>query len=132
MAAKPIIDILLEVKHISSLDECNHLFRQLGYEPLGENGLKGRRFFRKGGLNRTHHVHAYEAGHDDVKRHLVFRDYLKASPDRAKAYADKKRQLAKAYPEDMASYMKGKDGLIKEIEQEAYNWSEQFKTNDQT
>ncbi|MGG0689109.1 GNAT family N-acetyltransferase [Bacillus safensis] len=132
MAAKPIIDILLEVKHISTLDECNHLFRQLGYEPLGENGLKGRRFFRKGGLNRTHHVHAYEAGHDDVKRHLVFRDYLKAAPDRAKAYADKKRQLAKAYPEDMASYIKGKDELIKEIEQEAYNWSDQLKTNDQT
>ncbi len=57
----------------------------------------------------------------------MFRDYLKASPDRAKAYADKKRQLAKAYPEDMASYMKGKDGLIKEVEQEAYNWSEQLK-----
>ncbi|GLF91312.1 UPF0157 protein YqkA [Bacillus safensis] len=127
MAAKPIIDILLEVKHISALDECNHLFRQLGYEPLGENGLKGRRFFRKGGLNRTHHVHAYEAGHDDVKRHLIFRDYLKAVPGRAKAYADKKRQLAKAYPEDMAGYINGKDGLIKEIEQEAYNWSKQFK-----
>ncbi|KPN15502.1 hypothetical protein AKG37_01405 [Bacillus australimaris] len=127
MAAKPIIDILLEVKHISGLDECNHLFRQLGYEPLGENGLKGRRFFRKGGLNQTHHVHAYEAGHDDVKRHLVFRDYLKAAPERAKAYANKKRQLAKAYPEDMASYINGKDAIIKEIEQEAYNWSKQYK-----
>jgi len=127
MAAKPIIDILLEVKHISGLDECKHLFRQLGYEPLGENGLKGRRFFRKGGLNRTHHVHAYEAGHDDVKRHLVFRDYLKAAPERAKAYADKKRQLAKAYPEDIASYINGKDAIIKEIEKEAYNWSKQFQ-----
>ncbi|BBP90493.1 hypothetical protein BsIDN1_41110 [Bacillus safensis] len=38
----------------------------------------------------------------------------------------------KAYPEDMASYIKGKDELIKEIEQEAYNWSDQLKTNDQT
>lgn len=62
----------------------------------------------------------------------MFRDYLKAAPDRAKVYADKKRQLAKAYPEDMASYIKGKDELIKEIEQEAYNWSDQLKTNDQT
>mgnify|MGYP002655977369 CR=1 FL=1 len=132
MAAKPIIDILLEVKHISDLDECNHLFRQLGYEPLGENGLEGRRFFRKGGFNRSHHVHAYEAGHDGVKRHLVFRDYLRAAPERAKAYADKKRQLAKGHPEDMASYIHGKDAIIKEIEKEAYNWSKQFETNHKT
>ncbi|MDM5298625.1 GNAT family N-acetyltransferase [Bacillus pumilus] len=132
MAAKPIIDILLEVKHVSELDKCNHLFRQLGYEPLGENGLKGRRFFRKGGLSRSHHVHAYETGHDDVKRHLVFRDYLRAAPERADAYAHKKRQLAKAHPEDIASYINGKDAIIKEIEQEAYNWSKQLKTNDQT
>lgn len=127
MAAKPIIDILLEVKHISDLDECNHLFRQLGYEPLGEYGLQGRRFFRKGGLNRSYHVHAYETGHNDVKRHLVFRDYLKATPERAKDYADKKRQLAKAHPEDMASYINGKDAIIKEIEQEAFKWSKQLK-----
>ncbi|WP_226568250.1 GNAT family N-acetyltransferase [Bacillus stratosphericus] len=132
MAAKPIIDILLEVKHINDLDECNHLFSQLGYEALGENGLKGRRFFRKGGLNRSHHVHAYEAGHKDVKRHLVFRDYLRAAPERAKEYADKKRQLAKAHPEDIASYINGKDAIMKEIEQEAYNWSKQLETNDQT
>ncbi|QGX65568.1 GNAT family N-acetyltransferase [Bacillus sp. ms-22] len=131
MAAKPIIDILLEVKQISKLDECSHLFSELGYEPLGENGLKGRRFFRKGGLQRSHHIHAYEAGHEDVKRHLVFRDYLRAAPGRAKDYADKKRQLAKAHPEDMASYINGKNAIIKEIEQEAFNWSKQLETNNQ-
>lgn len=78
-------------------------------------------------MNRSHHVHAYETGHNDVKRHLVFRDYLKATPERAKAYADKKRQLAKAHPEDMENYINGKDAIIKEIEQEAFKWSKQLK-----
>lgn len=61
----------------------------------------------------------------------MFRDYLRAAPERAKDYADKKCQLAKAHPEDMASYMNGKNTIIKEIEQETYNWSKQFGTNDQ-
>ncbi|MFS0656441.1 GNAT family N-acetyltransferase [Bacillus sp. 179-C3.3 HS] len=127
MAAKPIIDILLEVKQIKVIDQCNHLFEQLGYTALGENGITGRRFLTKGGLERSHHIHVYEAGHHDIRRHLPFRDFLKATPHRANDYAAKKRQLAKAHPEDIASYIRGKDALIKEIEKEAYQWSKSRK-----
>ncbi|MEK3939681.1 bifunctional GNAT family N-acetyltransferase/GrpB family protein [Bacillus sp. FSL R5-0431] len=122
LVAKPIIDILIEVSHIKEIDRKRESFEHLGYQALGENGIKGRRFFQKGGLNRTHHVHVYERNHPDVKRHLLFRDYLRAHPERAVAYASVKEQLANQYPEDIQSYMAGKNEIIKEIENEAYHW----------
>ncbi|MCY7603631.1 GrpB family protein [Bacillus altitudinis] len=73
-------------------------------------------------MNRTHHVHVYERNHPDVKRHLLFRDYLRVHPERAVAYASVKEQLANQYPEDIQSYMAGKNEIIKEIENEAYRW----------
>ncbi|MGG2185758.1 GNAT family N-acetyltransferase [Bacillus altitudinis] len=125
LVAKPIIDILIEVSDIEEIDRKKERFEHLGYEALGENGIKGRRFFQKGGLNRTHHVHVYERNHPDVKRHLLFRDYLRVHPERAEAYASVKEQLAKQYPEDIQSYMAGKNEIIKEIENEAYRWDKE-------
>ncbi|WP_236639004.1 bifunctional GNAT family N-acetyltransferase/GrpB family protein [Bacillus pumilus] len=122
LVAKPIIDILIEVSHIKEIDRKRESFEHLGYQALGENGIKGRRFFQKGGLNRTHHVHIYERNHPDVKRHLLFRDYLRAHPERAVAYASVKEQLANQYREDIQSYMAGKNEIIKVIENEAYRW----------
>ncbi|MBT2701308.1 GrpB family protein [Bacillus sp. ISL-40] len=35
---------------------------EIGYDPRGEQGIEGRRYFSKGGSNRTHHVHVYQNG----------------------------------------------------------------------
>lgn len=67
----------------------------------------------------------YERNHPDVKRHLLFRDYLRLHPERSEAYASVKEQLAKQYPEDIQSYMAGKNEIIKEIENEAYRWDKE-------
>ncbi|ASS64432.1 bifunctional GNAT family N-acetyltransferase/GrpB family protein [Bacillus velezensis] len=122
MAAKPVIDILAEVKDILDADRFSPQLEALGYEAKGENGIEGRRFFQKGGSKRTHHVHIYETGHPDVKRHLLFRDYLTAKPEKAAQYMELKRRLAKAYPYDMAKYSEGKNDWIKAAEQEAKDW----------
>src|SRR3954469_1722459 len=64
LAAKPGIDMLLEVESLDALDAAADAVEGLGYEGLGEFGLAGRRYFRKqspAGV-RTHHVHAYETG----------------------------------------------------------------------
>lgn len=45
--AKPIIDLLVEVKDISSVDEQSAAMESLGYEVMGEYGIPDRRFFRK-------------------------------------------------------------------------------------
>ena len=122
LKAKPIIDIMPVVKDINNVDKYNLEMQDIGYEPRGENGLAGRRYFQKGGDNRTHHVHIYQIGSYDIKRHLAFRDYLKAHPDEMKNYGDIKEKLAKQFPFDIESYINGKDELAKAIESEALVW----------
>lgn len=57
MKAKPVIDMMVIVRDIQKVDQFNSLFINLGYEVAGEWGISGRRLLRKGGENRTHHIH---------------------------------------------------------------------------
>lgn len=51
--AKPIIDILIIVQEIFKVDDCNEEMILEGYKPRGEQGICGRRYFSKGGDQRT-------------------------------------------------------------------------------
>lgn len=125
--AKPIIDILMEVRRIERVDAYNAAMMQLGYLPQGEGGIPGRRFFIKGNNDhRTHHLHVYAVDHPEISRHLLFRDYLQAHPQQAQAYSLLKRELAKRFPFDIEGYIAGKEPFIKEILQQAQLWQETF------
>jgi GrpB-like predicted nucleotidyltransferase (UPF0157 family) len=116
--AKPILDLLVEVHDVAVIDPCDTAMQALGYEPRGEFGIPGRRFFRKddaAGI-RTHHIHAFDTGTPQVTRHLAFRDFLIAHPDWAQRYSDLKRELAVTCHDDIEAYMDGKDALIREID----------------
>ncbi|MFT9488459.1 MAG: GrpB family protein [Tepidibacillus sp.] len=118
--AKPIIDMLIEVKEIDEVDHFNYKLYQLGYISKGENGIVNRRFFIKGDeFNRTHHVHIFQTGNKEIDRHIRFRDYLIKHPDEAEFYSNLKEELAKKYPYDIEEYIKGKDQFIKVIDQKA-------------
>ena len=127
--AKPIIDLLIEVKDITQVDERNRAMELLGYKGMGEFGIPGRRYFRKDNSEgiRTHHTHIFTLGSDQVKRHLAFRDYMTAHPEDAQSYSELKRSLAKKYPTDVDSYMDGKDSFIREIDQKAAQWQAKYK-----
>jgi GrpB-like predicted nucleotidyltransferase (UPF0157 family) len=125
--AKPVIDILVEFADVEALDALGPQMEQLGYEVMGEFGMPGRRYFRKdndAGV-RTHQIHAFPAGTEQVIRHLAFRDYMVAHPERANAYSELKRRLAAEYPDSMNDYMDGKDGFIKETDEMAALWPTQ-------
>jgi GrpB-like predicted nucleotidyltransferase (UPF0157 family) len=119
LAAKPIIDIMLEVGSLSELDCHTSGMEALGYESMGEYGIAGRRFFRKGGCDRTHHIHAFSAGDFNVERHLAFRDYLRLRPDRLREYAEIKQRVALECANDIEKYCHGKDAFVKNLEREA-------------
>jgi GrpB-like predicted nucleotidyltransferase (UPF0157 family) len=125
--AKPIIDILVEVKSIDRVDDQNSSMQLLGYQCMGEFGIKDRRFFRKDNLDgiRTHHIHAFEVGSAQISRHLAFRDYLNVYIDDALAYSSLKRSLAAKYPDDIEGYMDGKHEFIQEIDRQAAEWRRQ-------
>nr|WP_201781492.1 GrpB family protein [Sporosarcina globispora] len=122
LAAKPVIDMMPVVKNIEQADRLSGEMISLGYEPRGENGLSGRRYFQKGGNQRTHHVHVYEKGHPDILRHLAFRDYLRSNQEEADQYGRLKMELSKQFPIDIDAYIKGKEALVKEIEMKAIKW----------
>jgi GrpB-like predicted nucleotidyltransferase (UPF0157 family) len=125
LAARPTIDILVEVHDIAAVDALNSALIALGYEPYGEFGIPGRRYFpRVSGETHTHHVHVFQAGDPQSLRHLVFRDYLIAHPDKAHAYGRLKTNLAVRFPFDVSGYLDGKDAFIKALERCALDWNE--------
>ncbi|WP_411748323.1 GrpB family protein [Psychrobacillus psychrotolerans] len=122
LSSKPIIDMMPIVRDIRKIDAYNSAMIAIGYEPKGENGLPGRRYFQKGGDNRTHHVHMYELGNPEIERHLAFRDFLRVHSIIARKYGDLKEALAEQFPYDIDAYINGKDKLAKEIEKQALHW----------
>jgi GrpB-like predicted nucleotidyltransferase (UPF0157 family) len=122
--AKPVIDLLVEVRDVAAVDGRGLAMGSLGYEVMGEFGIPGRRYFRKDNQEgiRTHQVHAFETGSAQVERHLAFRDYIIAHPGEARRYSELKRVLAEEHPQSMDGYMDGKDGFIKETDQKAARW----------
>ncbi|MCH7321512.1 GrpB family protein [Solibacillus sp. MA9] len=127
MKAKPVIDIMCLVKDINKIDAFNDRMRLLGYDVAGEWGIQGRRLFRKGGETRTHHIHVYQYDNVQIKRHLVFRNYLRTHPEDVERYSCLKEELAQRY-EDTAYYSKAKKPFVNELEQRALNWFEHQET----
>ena len=115
-----------------SLDDAELLTPQLeanGYCARGEQGVPGRRYFRKGPeTSHTHHVHVYQAGNPRIREHLAFRDYLATHGERAREYALLKESLAARYREDRASYQDGKAPMTQEIIAEALSWASQRRS----
>lgn len=126
LAAKPVIDVLVGVGAITDVDVRAGAMRKAGYEGLGENGLPGRRYFRKRNAagERLFHVHVYARASDAFHRHLVFRDYLRAHPGRAAEYGRFKHALAAQDLPDRASYVSGKAECVARIEAEALAWAQ--------
>ncbi|MEQ7052080.1 GrpB family protein [Paenibacillaceae sp. P-4] len=123
LQAKPIIDMMPVVKDITRIDSFNEQMKELGYECMGEFGMEGRRYFRKGGDHRTHHVHAFQMDNiEDIQRHLAVRDFLRTHPEVASQYGSLKERLARQYPDDIEAYMDGKDLFVKNLEKEAIDW----------
>ena len=122
LAAKPVIDILLVVPDLTQLDELASRFELLGYEVMGEYGIRGRRYYRKGGNRRTHQIHAFKTGDSNITRHIAFRDYLIAHPNVMIEYQVLKQKLALTCENDIARYCDGKDSFIKHHEAIAVNW----------
>ena len=120
LAAKPSIDIMPVVRRFSAVDSAAPALERLGYEYLGEFGIPGRRYLRKGGDERTHQVHIFAWDDaENINRHLAVRDYLRTHPAERDAYAALKRRLAAQYPYDIDGYCNGKQAFVQELEARA-------------
>lgn len=98
---------------------------------MGEFGIPNSRYFRKNNSEgtRTHQVHIFEVGSDQVLRPLAFRDCVIAHPTDAQRYSKLKRRLAKENPTNIEAYINGKDGFIKAMDRAAAQWRSQNSTH---
>ena len=126
MKAKPVIDMMCLVKNLRKIDSFNERMRLLEYDVAGEWGIQDRRLFRKGGENRTHHIHVYQYDNPQIERHLIFRDYLRTHLDEVKHYRNFKEELAERYDETVF-YSKAKKPFVEKMEQRALNWFDKQK-----
>ena len=123
LKAKPIIDIMPVVRSLQKVDKIAREFEKIGYEYLGEFGIAGRRYLRKGGNERTHQIHIFEENNKtDIERHIAVRDYLRAHKSVADEYGQLKEKLALLFPYDIDGYCDGKDEFVKKLEKTALEW----------
>ena len=122
MISKSTIDILIEVRNIEEIDFVLKDFKGLGYISEGEYGIKGRRFFHKGGDKRTHHIHIFETGNPEIQRHRDFVEFLSCRPVWAEKYRRLKIALADKYKSLPNEYSEGKREFIEKVDREAKKW----------
>lgn len=121
MKAKPVIDMMVLVKDINQIDSYNSKFIEEGYDVAGEWGIPGRRLLRKGGEDRTHHIHIYQEGHPEIYRYLAVRDNLLEHLEEVKAYSDLKTKLAQLYDET-PEYSNAKRDYVVALEKRALSY----------
>jgi GrpB-like predicted nucleotidyltransferase (UPF0157 family) len=98
LAAKPIIDIQISVAHLQPLDVYGAPLERIGYVHFVHADDDRCPFFhRPAQWPHTHHVHVVQAGSEEERRTLAFRDCLRAHPDAARDYEALKRDLAAAF-----------------------------------
>ncbi len=120
--AKPVVDLLAEVHGPAALDEAADPVRGLGYDWRGECGIPGRRFCTLEDAvtgRRLVHLHCYAAGAPQIEGHLAFRDYLRARPERARAYEAEKLRCRGLWPDDRRAYTAAKSAWIEAVVREA-------------
>ena len=117
LAAKPTVDIVIRLRAANDLPSAIERLARLGYVHEGDFGIVGREAFATPPGYAPHDHHLYVCapdwpGYDDQ---VVFRDYLRAHPDTAAAYAQLKRRLAIEHRDDRRAYTDGKAAFVSSV-----------------
>jgi GrpB-like predicted nucleotidyltransferase (UPF0157 family) len=119
LAAKPIIDLLVEVHSLPEARACCiPALQALHYTHMAEYEawLPDEMLFRKGPPGPwTHHVHLMEASSPRWEEHILIRNYLRRHAEIASAYGDLKKALALVFEEDIAGYRNAKGPFIQAV-----------------
>lgn len=116
-SAKPILDVDIILKTGTSFKRIKEELEQAGYRHEGGLGIEGREAFRYDSMPGLMKHHLYVCAEDsrELKRHIAFRDYLRASPADRDRYGRIKTEAALAHPWDIDGYMLAKAPFMQEI-----------------
>jgi GrpB-like predicted nucleotidyltransferase (UPF0157 family) len=115
LAAKPVLDLALAFDSAENLSQACRLLQAKGYSDRGDQGEEGGVVFVKGPVSaRTHHLHLIQAGSNQWRRYLTFRDTLRIDHVTREGYATLKKELASRYRRDRPAYQQAKSAFIQE------------------
>lgn len=118
LPAKPIIDC--QLVGASRVDLV--LLRHTGYYRV--HGFTRRvPYYERPAGSHTFLVRVRSPEDPNVRRCLLFRDYLLAHPDEAAAYGELKNDLAKRYADDPPGYRMGKAPWLESANARADRWA---------
>jgi GrpB-like predicted nucleotidyltransferase (UPF0157 family) len=120
LAAKPVIDIQVSVRLLHPLEPHLPPLVALGYTHVSHPDDATHPFLhRPSTWPHSHHIHLCEAGGQEERRHLAFRDFLREHPEEAAAYAGEKQRLAAEFRsssfESRNAYAEAKSAFIEPI-----------------
>jgi GrpB-like predicted nucleotidyltransferase (UPF0157 family) len=90
LIAKPIIDMILIFKNDEHLRD---ILTQAGYHYKGEYNIPMRQLYGKKIDNYQIYLHAYEAGHPEIKLNIMFRDYINSNIEAKIEYGNLKKAI---------------------------------------
>lgn len=124
LAAKPVIDMDVAISSAHMLQQAIERLAGLGYTHEGERGIVGRAAFGWPRRLPRHHLYVCPLDSAEYRRHLLFRDYLRAHPEDVAAYATLKRQLAERYRAQREAYTEAKGPFVGAALARAEAWAE--------
>lgn len=140
LRAKDVIDIQVTVASLNPVEPIHEGVEQAGFvlhewiaadhRPPGEEGPEEdwlKRFAREAPGEKRTHVHIREQGRRNQRYALLFRDYLRAHPLVAEAYARLKETIALFHREDRDAYVEIKDPAVDLIALPAEEWAERTR-----
>lgn len=122
LAAKPIVDVQVSVADISDEEMYVPELERLGVQLRSRDEL--HRYFRPfADRPRDVHVHVCPAGSGWEREHLLFRDYLRATPIARVVYVEAKQAASRVWTDDGWAYTDAKSEVILNILEEAEPWA---------
>ena len=120
MSAKPCIDIDVIIKDYSVFGEIVGKLGAIGYIHEGDLGIKDREAFKYANKPHlmTHHLYVCPRESEELRRHIVFRDFLRQNPEAVKKYSLMKEKAAELFPNDIDGYIEYKSPCIEELYKE--------------
>jgi GrpB-like predicted nucleotidyltransferase (UPF0157 family) len=118
LLSKPIVDIMLGVTAYPPAEHFIGAIVRLGYEALGEAGVRGRLYFRRRNAG-SFNVHVVELNGEHWRANLALRDYLRANEDARERYRAVKHAAIRSGATQLLAYSQAKGSVLTELISEA-------------
>jgi GrpB-like predicted nucleotidyltransferase (UPF0157 family) len=116
-SAKPVIDIFIAVSPFRDVSFYDRMLHVKNYRQTATD-IPGRYLFSKYNNDniRTRNLHILSWDNEFYSRNeILFRDYLRSSPELVNKYNDLKKQLALKNYNSMEEYTKAKTEFVQEV-----------------